>query len=152
MIKRQLENDEHKQDSFIEHEEAVKNNPFNQMQTVFEPSQLTPLINDKCESLKIVFGAMRDILNSLRPHQAKQSIIQALQKQLAYKQNKLKQIKKNTQNGQKFVDQKLNIKKDEQDEQDQQNEFPFYVSTTDNNHTQESIRRLKQTLDESFFE
>eukprot|EP01084_Bolivina_argentea_P318072 551534_1 len=118
---------------------------------MFEPSQLTPLINDKCETLKIKFREMRDILNSLRPHQAKQTIIQTLHKQLEYKKNKLKLINENIIKGQKICNQKLNVKNKDNEQNDQQIDL-FLSSSTDNNHTQESIQRLKQTLDDIFYE
>ena len=119
-----------------------------QMQTMFEPSQLTPLINDKCESLKNIFCSMRDILNNLRPNQAKQTIIQTLHKQLMYKQNKLDAINENIKNGEKFCNQQLNTKTVDDDDDDD----TFFSSSTDDNHTQESLKRLKQTLDAEFFD
>eukprot|EP00483_Globobulimina_turgida_P006816 UN06828 len=72
-------------EAIIKNKDILNENKMNAIQMMFEPSQLTPLINDKCESLKIKFRVMRDILNNLRPHQAKQTIIQTLHKQLLYK-------------------------------------------------------------------
>eukprot|EP00483_Globobulimina_turgida_P013546 UN13571 len=128
----------------------VNEHKMNANQMMFEPSQLTPLINDRCESLKILFGAMRDILNSLRPHQAKQTVIQTLHKQLLYKENKLKLINENIMAGQKICNQQLNVKKSNNEANEQDIDL-FFSSSTDNNHTQESIKRLKQTLNESFY-
>ena len=138
-------------DKILKHEDVVRKSPMMNTPLMYEPSQLTPVIVDKCESLKIIFRDMRDILNSLRPHQAKQTLIQTLQKQIIFKQNKLKAIKQNIIDGEKFVNQELNVKKEKENGSDGEDDA-FFNASTDNNHTQESIKKLKQMLDDEFFE
>lgn len=139
-----------KNESILKYPDIAINNPLNNMNLMFEPSQLVPIINDKCESLKIVFRSMRDILNNLRPHQTKQAIITLLQQQLLFKQNKLKLLKQNIINGEKIINQQLNINRKQENESDDDNDDDLLFSTNDN-HTQQSMKRLKQSLDESFF-
>ena len=83
-------NNDEDNEPMIKNEDVLNDNKMDQIQTMFEPSQLTPLINDKCESLKIIFRSMRDTLNNLRPHQAKQTIIQTLHKQIVIQTEQIK--------------------------------------------------------------
>ena len=113
------ENDDNNDnEGILKHPDILANNPLNNMQLMFEPSQLVPIINDRCESLKLIFRSMRDILNNLRPHQAKQVIITVLQQQLLYKQNKLKSLKQNIMKGEKIINEQLNMNKEEENESD----------------------------------
>ena len=139
----------------IKYEESITASNAARLQladTGFQPSELLPLINDKCESLKVSFRSMRDILNSLRPHQAKQSIIQALAKQLQFKQNRLQQINDNIILGQKTCNQQLNANADSIDRIRRPDVESTFATETDNSHTQDSIRKLKLMLDDAFYE
>ena len=133
----------------IRHTDVLSANELaqSQMPMVLEPSQLTPLINDKCESLKLTFRAMRDILNSMRPHQARQTLIQTLHKQLVFKRDKLKAINAQIAEGQRLCRKRLNESKANDGGEEEEEK-----RSKGDAHSQASLLELRRQLDDIFYQ